>query len=98
MLDELLKEIDELKSYKSKYESALESKQKMSDLLYDYMMKEWKNMSREDRVDMHIDDICSCCRYRMYCTIELPEDILKPIPSDKAWIPARTCCKKFEWS
>lgn len=98
MLEDFLKEINELKEYKEKYEYALKGQQIMSELLYDYMMKEWEGMSREDRVNMHREEACSCCRYSMHCTIELPEDVLKPIPSEKAWIPARTCCEKFQWS
>lgn len=98
MLDELLKDINELKEYKKKYECTLKDKQKMSDLLYDYMMKEYKNMGREERILLHKTNCCSCCRYRDYCNVELPEDIWKPIPSDKAWIPARKNCGKFEWS
>lgn len=98
MLDELLKEINELKEYKNKYEYALKDKQRMSDLLYDYMMREWESMSREDRVVAYQKNNCSSCRHYGYCNIGLPEDILKPIPSDKAWIPYIKNCGSFQWS
>ena len=38
------------------------------------------------------------CKYEDYCDASLSEDIWKPIPSEKAWIPARKGCEKFEWS
>lgn len=98
MLDELLKDINELKEYKKKYEYALKDKQTMSELLYDYMMREYESMTREEKVLVHQTNSCSACRHRDYCSIELPEDIWKPIPSDKAWIPARKSCGRFEWS
>lgn len=101
MLDELLKEIEVLRSYKNLYECALSDKQVMSDKLYEYMTKEYENTSYEDKCKSYIKDTCSCCRYRLYgCDHQnnLPEDILKPIPSDKAWIPSRKTCGYFKWS
>lgn len=78
---------------------ALKGQQRMSELLYDYMMKEYENMGREERILLHKTNCCSCCRFCDYCnTDNLPEDIMKPIPSDKAWIPARKSCEKFQWS
>ena len=102
MIEELIKELLELKEYKKKYEYAQEDKQKMSNLLYDYMLNEWKNVSYEEHVKLYEDEWCSCCRYRSACnkTIEgkLPKTIRKPVRSDKAWIPGRKGCEKFEWS
>lgn len=100
MLEELLKEIEELKECKKKYEYALKEKQKMSNKLYEYMMKEYENTSYDERCKMHIETTCSCCRYRDGCELQkcFPLDIWKPIPSDKAWIPGRKSCKEFQWS
>ena len=98
MLEEFLKEFNELKEYKKKYEYAIKDKETMSELLYEYMMKEYESISVEERVLVYRMDFCSNCRHRYYCTIDLPEDICKPIPSDKGWIPARVGCRKFEWS
>ena len=102
MLDELLKEIDELKSYKSKYEGAVAEKKRMSDLLYDYMLKEYEGMSMEDRIKKHKEEYCNHCRYRDICEDNisklLPEDIFKPFRSEIGWIPSWKACKRFEWS
>ena len=101
MLDELLKEIEVLRSYKNLYECALSDKQTMSDMLYEYMTKEYENTLYEDRCKSYIENNCSCCRHRLYgCDYQnnLPEDILQPVPSDRAWIPPRKNCGHFEWS
>lgn len=98
MLEEMLKEIEELKSYKKKYECAEQDKKRMSELLYGYMMKEYESMGREDRVSAFKEDVCSCCAFRDCCQIGLPEDIYKPVPSDKGWIPGRVGCGAFSWS
>lgn len=98
MLEEFLKEINELKEYKKKYERATKDKQAMSELLYDYMLQEYENTSKEKRIELYKIKCCNCCRYRDYCNIEFPEDIWKPIPSEKAWIPEKTTCGSFKWS
>lgn len=98
MLEQLIKELEESKKYKSKYECVIKDKQRMSDLLYEYMMKEYENTTKEERVLKFKQDICRCCRYRDYCSIELPDDIQKPIASDKAWIPVTKSCGEFEWA
>ena len=98
MLEQLIKELEELKEYKHKYECAIKDKQRMSDLLYEYMMKEYENTTKEERVLKFKQDTCRCCRYRDYCSIELPDDIQKPIASNKAWIPATKSCGEFDWA
>ena len=97
MIETLIKDIEELISYKEKYEHAIADKKTMSDKLYEYMLKEWESMGREERV-LQYKENCRGCRHKDYCSIGLPEDIGKPIPSEKAWIPARVSCGKFEWS
>ena len=97
LVEELIEALNELTEYKKKYEYAIADKQVMSEKLYEYMLKEWENTGREDRV-LKFKENCRGCRHQDYCTISLPEDIGKPIPSDEAWIPSRVGCGKFEWS
>ena len=91
IIDELIKELQELQEYKKKYESAMKDKQAMSDLLYDYKLKEYNSKSYEDRCKEHIEKTCSACRYCDGCELKnhFPVNIRKPIPSDKAWIPGK---------
>lgn len=100
MLDEFLKEIEELKECKKQYEFALKDKQVMSEKLYEYMMKEYEATSYEDRCKTHIETTCKCCRYRDDCELKnnFPQDVWQPVPSDKAWIPARKSCGEFKWA
>ena len=102
MLEELLKEINKLKKYKKLYECAVKDKERMSELLYEYMTKEYENITREEKIAQHKEKLCRSCRYRDYCREyfddSYSEDIGKPIPSDKAWIPGRVTCGKFEWA
>lgn len=97
MLEELLKEINELKQYKERYEFAIKDKKEMSQLLYEYMMKDYKNTTKEERVAQYKKECCSCCRYDCY-DCDFPDDIMKPVPSEDAWIPSRVSCGKFRWA
>ena len=97
MIDELLKEIEELRSYKKKYEHTCTEKQKMSNMLYEYMMKEYESMTKEERIKKYKEECCSCCREDVYYC-DFPDDIMKPISSDKAYIPERLTCGKFVWA
>jgi len=98
MLNEFLKEIDELKNYKKLYEYQEVDKSRMSEMLYEYMLEKYNNTTYEQRVEDYKKDTCKDCRYKFYCEIKLPEDIRKPIPSDKGWIPGTKGCGEFEWS
>ncbi len=98
MIDEFINEIKELQEYKEKYSCATTDKQYMSDLLYEYMTKEYERMSKQQRIEKYEEDCCKCCRRRSYCTLDLPDDIYKPVKSDKAWVPGRVGCGNFEWS
>lgn len=94
MIDELIKEIQELKEYKEKYFKLVGEKQRLSDELYKYMMKEYEKMSLGQCVDAYENEWCICCKhYKEQCI--LPEDILRPIRSDKAWIPEKKSCDSF---
>ena len=81
MLEQLIKELEELKEYKKQYEYAIKGKQTMSEMLYEYMMIEYQNTTYVERVSKFKQDTCKCCRFRDCCNIELPDDIMKPIPS-----------------
>ena len=98
MIEQLIKDLEEILQYKDKYEHAMKDKQTMSNLLYEYMMKEYENATKEERVAKFKKDACSCCRGRDFCSIDIPDDIGKPIVSSKAWIPATKSCGYFEWA
>lgn len=101
MIDELISEINELKNYKKKYESTLKDKQAMSDLLYDLMSEKYNNLSYEERIEWHKKEMCNHCRYYpcvSKLSDKLPDDVGCVIPSEKAWIPSRVCCKHFNWN
>lgn len=101
MIEEFMQELEELKKCKKQLECALKDKQTMSDKLYEYMLKEYENTSYEDRCKLHIEHTCKSCRYRFECedaNVTFPQDVWKPIPSEKAWIPAHKTCEHFRWS
>lgn len=109
MLDELIKEINELKKYKRNCECHEKDKKRMSDLLYEYMVKEFKKKDYETRVKEHIQEQCKDCMWfygeNRECkwlkgtpNERLPENILEPVKSDKAYIPGRKICEDFRWS
>ena len=97
MIDELLKEITELKEYKKKYENSLAARQRMSDKLYELMVSDYERISYEQRVTEYKNNTCKDCRFVSGCLIVLPKDIGMPIKSDKAYIPATKSCGEFEW-
>jgi len=98
MLEELLQEIEELKTYKKKYEYALKDKQRMSDLLFELMTEKYNRTSFAERRSNYRKSTCSACRYQEYCDLEIPNNIQEPIKSDEAWIPGTKTCGNFEWS
>lgn len=98
MINEFINEIKELQKYKEKYLYAEKDKERMSDLLYEYMMREYKGMPKQKRIEKYKEECCKCCRYREYCIFDFPQNIYQPIQSNKAWIPGRVGCGKFEWS
>jgi hypothetical protein len=98
MIDELIKEIEELRTIKTKYEYLQKDKETMSKLLYKYMIKEYNSKSYDERADEFRVTICKDCKLRgCNYTKELPIDILKPIESDVSFIPSKISCKKFKW-
>lgn len=67
----------------------------MSNLLYEYMTKEYNSMSKQERISKYKEECCNHCRNRDYYILDLSEDVYKPIQSDKAWISDRVTCGKF---
>lgn len=98
MIDELIKELNELYKYKEKYGYVIQEKRMLSTMLLEYMDREYNNQTYETRCKLYEKEVCKCCRYNDYCDHLLPQDILKPIPSDKGWIPSKVSCGKFKWS
>lgn len=77
----------------------MKDKQKMADVLYELYLEKYNNQTFEERKQEYIKDMCRCCRYNYGCDKEIiPENILMPSKSDKAWFPPRTACSDFEWS
>lgn len=98
-INQFIEGILELVEYKKKYESQKKDKKRMSDVLYDLMLEKYNNTSsHSQRIEEHRRDVCIACRHRDGCEVELPGDILKPIPSTEEWIPPRKTCENFEWS
>lgn len=99
MLEELLKEIEELKKYKKKYECAEKDKEYMSNYIYKEELNKFKETSYEVRANTHREEKCRCCRFNNDCNIKdcLPEDIGKPT-KNKGWMPGYKVCEEFKWS
>lgn len=60
----------------------------------------WYNAIERNRCKIHSENVCKYCRYRHDCELikDFPQDIWKPVPSDKAYIPGRKMCGDFLWS
>ena len=98
MIEDFIKEINELNEYKRKYECAIKDKQVMSDKLYDLYLEKYNSQTFEERKLIHLNDSCKCCRYNCDCDQRmLPENILMPLRSDKGWLPPRVTCSEFAW-
>ena len=98
MLDEFIKDINELIEYKKKYEYILKDKQKMSDALYELYLEKYNNQSFEERRQLFVKDTCGCCKYYFDCDKHLSKNVLMPIKSDTGWFPSRVGCDEFQWS
>lgn len=97
MLDKILEEINELKKYKERYELAERDKERMSEMLYDYMTKEYNSMTKEERMAKFKEENCAHCRYRGW-DCKIPDNVMQPVRSKDAWIPGKVGCSKFKWS
>ena len=70
----------------------------MSNLLYEYMIKEYNDMSKQERISKYREECCDYCRYKYCFKFNFPEDIYKLVQSNMAWIPGKVTCSKFEWT
>ena len=96
-LDELIKEIQELKEKEKQLEYLKKDKKKMADKLLEYELKEYENTSVEERKEKYFKETCSCCRFNCENSKGLPDDIGKPIESKVDYFPSHKGCKDFEW-
>ena len=96
-LDELIKEIQDLKEKERQLECLKKDKKKMADKLLEYELKEYENTSVEERKEKYFKEICSCCRFNCENSNVLPDDIGKPIESKVDYFPNHKGCKNFEW-
>ena len=96
-LDELIKEIQDLKEKERQLEYLKKDKKKMADKLLEYELKEYENTSVEERKEKYFKENCSCCRFHCENSKCLPDDIGKPIESKVDYFPAHKGCKDFEW-
>ena len=62
-LDELIKEIQDLKEKERQLEYLKKDKKKMADKLLEYELKEYKNTSVEERKEKYFKETCRCCRF-----------------------------------
>ena len=96
-LDELIKEIQDLKEKERQLECLKKDKKKMADKLLEYELKEYENTSVEERKAKYFKETCSCCRFHCENSKDLPDDIGKPIKSKVDYFPSHKGCKDFEW-
>lgn len=97
ILDELIKEIQDLKEKEKQLEYLKKDKKKMADKLLEYELKEYENTSIEERKAKYFKETCSCCRFNCENSNGLPDDIGKPIESIVDYFPSHKGCKDFEW-
>lgn len=100
LIGQLIEELQELQGYKEKYECVQKDKEIMSQTLFEYMQREYKQKNYNERSEEYRKNTCCSCRYRDGCGLKdnLPENIGEPVPSDKEWIPGRKTCENFRWS
>ena len=96
-LDELIKEIQDLKEKERQLEYLKKDKKKMADKLLEYELKEYENTSVEERKEKYFKETCRCCRFNCENSNGLPDDIGKPIKSKVDYFPSHKGCKNFEW-
>lgn len=108
-IEKIVKEYNEMKEYKTKYECQERDKEKMSEALYKFEMKEYKDTTYEQRVKNHIKVVCKDCRWFYGEDNEckwlkgtpkerLPQNILEPVRSEKNYFPGHKVCEDFVWS
>lgn len=96
-IDEFIKEIEELKRKAEELEYLKIDKTKMADKLYEYELKEYEKATVDERKEKFFNEYCLHCRHECDNKDKLPDDIDKPIRTDKDYFPAHKICKDFEW-
>jgi hypothetical protein len=103
ILEEFLKEINELQEYKKKYEYLLKDYNYRMKKLFELELEKWENTKSQDRKEEFIKTTCRDCRHffdRESLTCEIEDDISKPFLREhgdgKKYISYK-CCKDFEW-
>jgi benzoyl-CoA reductase/2-hydroxyglutaryl-CoA dehydratase subunit BcrC/BadD/HgdB len=76
------------------YQEQKNELREMSNQLYKLMMGKYNSTPYEERVKLFEDNTCKYCKDKYYCQInELPEDIMKPMPTNGR-IPKTVGCGK----
>ena len=96
-IDEIIKELQDLKQKEQELEYLKEDKKKMADKLYEYELKEYQNTTIDERKEKYFNEMCKHCRCCCENKDRLPDDINMPIRTDNDYFPAHKCCKEFEW-
>ena len=94
-IDELIKEIQDLKEKERQLEYLKKDKKKMADKLLEYELKEYENTSIEERKAKYFKETCRCCRFHCENSNGLPDDIGKPIKSEVDFFPSHKGCKEL---
>jgi hypothetical protein len=97
MLENLMKEINELQEKARELEHLKQDKKAIADKLLEYELKEYENTPVEERKEKYFKEMCRCCRYDCESKDGLPDDIGKPVKSKVDYFPAHKGCKDFEW-
>lgn len=96
-IDEIIKELQELKQKEQELEYLKKDKIKMADKLYEYELKEYENTTIDERKEKYFNEMCKNCRHFCDNKNKLPDDINKPIRTDNDYFPAHKGCSEFEW-
>ena len=97
MIEEIIKELQNLLNIKEELENLKIDKKKMADKLLEYELKEFEKTSIADRKEKYFSEWCIHCRYNCNDKRRLPNDIGKPEKSEFDFFPGQKCCKDFEW-
>lgn len=97
VLEALIKELEEYKSYEEKYKSAVKDKEKLAEYVYENEVKKFLEESYEERKTKHMEEVCIHCRFFPDCEVEFPSDVLAPV-KNKGWFPSYKRCEYFKMS
>lgn len=97
MIDDFIKEIQDLKEKCKELESLKVDKKKMADKLLEYELKEYEQIPIQERKEKYFNETCIHCRRGCVGSSGLPDDIGKPIKSEVDYFPAHKSCEDFMW-